>query len=230
VYQIELLSRQVMRVVIPKGVQQARNGLVDIHVATPYGVSPALSIPIACGIPSCVSAHDKKNQNAVSISMNPVTVAKTSDSKPAIMPADGYSVKEGDIAITYKWPAGQQSPQRGDVTGKINLAPVTKLDMPGHVTVSAELDFKDFTVTETSGIVKRTENGIVIDSKNPMDQSILKTLVDDLFKKLMPPFMTRDKMPPFVKGVKIQVTDVARPDKPPQTASGTINVVLIQCK
>lgn len=44
-YQVELLSRQVMRVVIPKGVY-SKDGLVDIHIATPYGVSPALQVPV----------------------------------------------------------------------------------------------------------------------------------------------------------------------------------------
>jgi hypothetical protein len=46
--QVELLSRQIMRVVIPAGVY-SKNGIVDVHVATPYGVSPALEIPILCG-------------------------------------------------------------------------------------------------------------------------------------------------------------------------------------
>ncbi len=46
-YQVELLSRQVMRVVIPKGAHSL-NGVVDVHVATPYGVSAHLAVPVLC--------------------------------------------------------------------------------------------------------------------------------------------------------------------------------------
>jgi len=46
-FQVELLSRQVMRIVIPKGVY-SNNGMVDVHIATPYGVSPHLAIPVLC--------------------------------------------------------------------------------------------------------------------------------------------------------------------------------------
>jgi hypothetical protein len=49
-YQVELLSRQVMRVVIPRGVY-SMNGAVDVHIATPYGASPHLEIPILCPRP-----------------------------------------------------------------------------------------------------------------------------------------------------------------------------------
>ena len=45
IYQVELLSRQVMRIVIPPGVYSA-NGMVDVQIATPYGVSPAVQVPI----------------------------------------------------------------------------------------------------------------------------------------------------------------------------------------
>jgi hypothetical protein len=48
---MELLSRQVMRIVIPRGAFQ-HNGLVDVHIATPYGVSPHLSIPVLCDTPT----------------------------------------------------------------------------------------------------------------------------------------------------------------------------------
>ncbi|MBV9122876.1 MAG: hypothetical protein JO112_05940 [Planctomycetes bacterium] len=47
IYQVELLSRQVMRVIIPKGVY-SKDGMVDVSLATPYGVSPALQIPLTC--------------------------------------------------------------------------------------------------------------------------------------------------------------------------------------
>jgi hypothetical protein len=46
-FQVELLSRQVMRIVIPKGVM-CLNGFVDVHIATPYGVSSSLQIPVLC--------------------------------------------------------------------------------------------------------------------------------------------------------------------------------------
>ena len=52
-----------MRVVIPKGVQSkvglAKNALVDIHIATPYGVSPALSIPlVSAGPPTAAGGQE----------------------------------------------------------------------------------------------------------------------------------------------------------------------------
>jgi hypothetical protein len=43
--QVELLSRQVMRITIPGGCQP-KNGRIDVHVATPYGVSQSLAIPV----------------------------------------------------------------------------------------------------------------------------------------------------------------------------------------
>jgi hypothetical protein len=53
-FQVELLSRQVMRVVIPKGVY-SNNGFVDVHIATPYGVSQRLAIPIMCDTPKAAA-------------------------------------------------------------------------------------------------------------------------------------------------------------------------------
>lgn len=46
-FQVDLLSRQVMRIVIPPGVT-CKDGLVDVQIATPYGVSPVLQIPVIC--------------------------------------------------------------------------------------------------------------------------------------------------------------------------------------
>ena len=48
---VELLSRQVMRVTIPSGAMIYSNGtnnlrVIDVHIATPYGVSRHLSIPM----------------------------------------------------------------------------------------------------------------------------------------------------------------------------------------
>ena len=59
----ELLSQQVMRVVI-SGEARAVNGFVDVQVATPYGVSKPLSIPLvqAEGAQSAaaqIAAHEK---------------------------------------------------------------------------------------------------------------------------------------------------------------------------
>lgn len=42
---VELLSRQVLRATVPPGCS-AVNGKVEVHVATPYGVSRALEIPL----------------------------------------------------------------------------------------------------------------------------------------------------------------------------------------
>ncbi|MEM6470560.1 MAG: hypothetical protein AAF802_13470 [Planctomycetota bacterium] len=46
----DLLSRQIMKVTVPKGVQKLGRGdderLVDVHIATPYGVSSHLLIPL----------------------------------------------------------------------------------------------------------------------------------------------------------------------------------------
>jgi hypothetical protein len=57
IFQVELLSRQVMRVVIPKGVYSDSKGFVDVHVATPYGVSQRIAIPVLCPslapVPKC---------------------------------------------------------------------------------------------------------------------------------------------------------------------------------
>jgi hypothetical protein len=52
--QVELLSRQVMRVTIPAGVQP-KDGKIDVHVATPYGVSHTLAIPVV-GAPPAAAA------------------------------------------------------------------------------------------------------------------------------------------------------------------------------
>jgi hypothetical protein len=73
-FQVELLSRQVMRVVIPKGVYSL-NGFVDVHVATPYGVSAHLAIPVLC------------------------------DTKAPGAPAYGYKVDEKtkSVKVTYKF-------------------------------------------------------------------------------------------------------------------------------
>lgn len=43
--QVELLSRQIMRIIIPRAALP-KSGSVDVHVGTPYGVSNHLSIPV----------------------------------------------------------------------------------------------------------------------------------------------------------------------------------------
>lgn len=43
----DLLSRQVMRVTIPAGVRTESGEFVDVHLATPYGVTRHLEIPVA---------------------------------------------------------------------------------------------------------------------------------------------------------------------------------------
>jgi len=49
--QVELISRQVMRVTVPD-TAQARDGFVDIHVATPYGVSNHVDVPALGATPA----------------------------------------------------------------------------------------------------------------------------------------------------------------------------------
>jgi hypothetical protein len=53
--QVELLSRQVLRVTVPGGCQP-KNGFIDIHVATPYGVSASLAVPVVGGTPPAAAA------------------------------------------------------------------------------------------------------------------------------------------------------------------------------
>jgi len=51
----EMLSRQVMKVVIPPGaakVGNANHQFVDIHVATPYGVTQHMLVPVCAGPPA----------------------------------------------------------------------------------------------------------------------------------------------------------------------------------
>ncbi len=55
-FQVELLSRQVLRVIIPKGAY-SKDGLVDIQVATPYGVSTPVQIPILCSQPPAAPSY-----------------------------------------------------------------------------------------------------------------------------------------------------------------------------
>jgi hypothetical protein len=83
-YQVELLSRQVMRVVIPRGVY-SKDGFLDVHVATPYGVSPHLHIPILC-----------------------------SDKKPEIAPV-GYVLPadQNTIHVNYYMEASKSAPASG---------------------------------------------------------------------------------------------------------------------
>jgi hypothetical protein len=81
-FQVELLSRQVMRVTIPRGVY-SQNGKVDVHIATPYGVSPHLAIPILCPAPSTPAAP---------------TVP------PAVPPADSaVAAEKSKMTITHTW-------------------------------------------------------------------------------------------------------------------------------
>jgi hypothetical protein len=44
-YQVELLSRQVVRLTVPAGAAPTQ-AFVDVHVATPYGISHRLAIPV----------------------------------------------------------------------------------------------------------------------------------------------------------------------------------------
>jgi hypothetical protein len=74
IYQVELLSRQVMRIVIPPGVYSV-NGMVDVQIATPYGVSPAVQVP----------------------------VHKDEEDKPKPQSTEGYSVPEGQNGMTIHY-------------------------------------------------------------------------------------------------------------------------------
>src|SRR5262249_34116778 len=57
--EVELLSRQVMRITVPQGgkVNAGPDGMVDVHVATPYGVSRNLAVPLLTAMPPAPPAY-----------------------------------------------------------------------------------------------------------------------------------------------------------------------------
>jgi hypothetical protein len=103
-FQVELLSRQVMRVIIPKGVY-SNNGIVDVHIATPYGVSPHLSIPVIC------PNQNKAPTNLLQLSPDAATATvRCCWSKDALNPGDGKLVpvnwSPGNLPL--KWAANSE--------------------------------------------------------------------------------------------------------------------------
>jgi hypothetical protein len=98
-FQVELLSRQVMRVVIPKGVL-CMNGEVDIQIATPFGVSPHLSVPVACE--KCPSVEQKTGYS-IRKGSDSVTMQQSLDNKKLVIaPATGQIVIDPPTAKDFK--------------------------------------------------------------------------------------------------------------------------------
>lgn len=226
VYQIELLSRQVMRVVIPKGVQ-SKNGMVDIHIATPYGVSPALSIPLVCEAPNCPPAQGAKAQNPVSISVNPVAVPQAAGATTPTSKPDPYSVTAGSgIAITYHLDAGN-IPLLDKVVGEVGLTlgkDTTGKDTtpPAQMMLSAVFPLDGFKVKATSGTIV-TPNPIVFKG------AALDSFAHDLLKKLVPPVVQSGNIPTLLKSDSVQVIDPTGPTGKSAKVTGTIPVGLILC-
>lgn len=119
IYQVELLSRQVMRVIIPKGVYH-KDGFVDIHIATPYGVSPSVQVPV----------------------LGTATPA-------AKAPAEGYSVSEKSSQFTIPYKFAVQPALPSGFEAVMNPAPKGAIsinwnDASGEVlkTVKANVTFE----------------------------------------------------------------------------------------
>jgi hypothetical protein len=117
IYQVELLSRQVVRVIIPKGVY-FKDGLVDVHIATPYGVSPALQIPV-------LGATAAKAAKAEGYSIDPAKLTfkylKVGLGKGAYALAPAGLVP-GSASVDVKW---------NDALGTA----------PGHIRLSFEFEY-----------------------------------------------------------------------------------------
>jgi hypothetical protein len=134
-----------MRVVIPSGVQ-SKNGMVDVHIATPYGISPALSIPLACEVANCKSAPPKDSAPPPSIVVNPIAVVPP--------PAVSYSMPRRQITVGYVPDTLQ--PDIGTTSGKLQIEVDPKGSAPkrakllvtfqfskGLAVADVDLDFKD---------------------------------------------------------------------------------------
>jgi hypothetical protein len=121
----ELLSRQIMRVTIPNAVQADKDGNVDVHVATPYGVSNHLKVPVvpqpsaAASSPTSYAFAKGKDQLAVQYTLVNLV---GNGYVPVLVGTDGSSIEidsnqpwgtvlqnfQADVKFTF------QSP--GDVT------------------------------------------------------------------------------------------------------------------
>jgi hypothetical protein len=103
IYQVELLSRQVVRVIIPKGVYY-KDGFVDISIATPYGVSPALQVPVigaAAPAPPPAAAYKVSDTlNKVKVTYGLVAAPEKAFTPVLSMPP------EGSFRIDWDTPEG----------------------------------------------------------------------------------------------------------------------------
>jgi hypothetical protein len=124
IYQVELLSRQIMRVVIPAGVA-ARGGFVDVHIATPYGVSSHLAIPVSCEPCPCQPAPMPTSGYTIPTGKNTLTI-------PYNFKKDGASLTpvivdnvQGDLQVNWDNPTGMAwRSVRADVSFKVGDKPV----------------------------------------------------------------------------------------------------------
>ncbi|WP_339909981.1 hypothetical protein [Symmachiella dynata] len=70
--QVYMLSRQLLRITIPKGVATFKdnqgNEVLDVHVATPYGVSAHMHIPVVGGTPAATPTGYQLNETGVQVS------------------------------------------------------------------------------------------------------------------------------------------------------------------
>lgn len=223
VYQVELLSRQVMRVVIPKGVQ-SKKGLVDIHVATPYGVSPALSVPLACEPANC-GGGDKKGAAAVTVS--PVAVAPPpADYKPAA-PAKGITISDGDVMVTYT--LDKKTPVLVKVEGKVSLTPEKDATVPPQIKLAAGFPFKEYTVKATTGAIVSARK-----DKTTLGPAELTDFADGLLRNISrvadvdltaaaPP-----AIPLSLTSESVQIVDATDRAASAIKAAGTVRVVFVQ--
>lgn len=96
----DLLSRQIMKVTVPKGVQSLGRGqdsrLVDVHVATPYGVSSHLMIPLN---------EPEKKPTAAKVAWNPASLQLAQQiSRPNTVPKLGDLTFVGGGTVSIKMP------------------------------------------------------------------------------------------------------------------------------
>jgi hypothetical protein len=193
----KLLSRQVIQVTVSaKAVAIPDIDEYRVHLATPYGVSRELSVP----------------------------VVKPPSPKPA--PAEGYSIAPESVKATYKLtPEKDGKFSFAFDRGKIGPMKVTFKDNSGSAPAQINVQFvfaikKTEIKLPTTAELAQFDKGAYVLNKDAIDNVLAG--IEALYKTST---FTPDTLPfaDFAKTIRIEITPVQGKDLPPVHASQTVN-------
>jgi len=200
--------------------------MVDVHIATPYGVSPSLSLPVSCTSGNCAPASQSKTQTP-SIQVNPVQVAPAAQDPKTTGASQSESISAGVITIAYD----PKTLSLSKVIGEIAIAMGSATAPPGkELKVSFPIPDASFAIVTTFkvGDAMVTSGTLTLANKKTFEidpTHPLTSFATEFLKNLK--IVNPSKVPALLTSSTIEWSEQVKPGGKPTTVTGAITVMLV---